>query len=254
MLQHHENPLSASPVLDGNRRLVTTVEAYSEAFMNQEPVDVAHLCGRLIRGTKPEDFETLTDDPDRRLVMLMGPDGLAQLPGKSGYDMLTRVIGYTPEYTAFKFRQGMSFKLAVFAESDIARPATWDNVMNLVGQTYAGIEAPLQRHSDDLKTTPFARIEAAAGYSFEEVNQNGEQDERYMTYERFLQSPQDLLATRAFFYFAVHLRGPFSGDGYTYDYEGQRGVLEYMIPNRPITELGTHALLDVPVELPESKQ
>ncbi|HLD75813.1 MAG TPA: hypothetical protein VI874_02250, partial [Candidatus Norongarragalinales archaeon] len=59
---------------------------YRELFESGASVQkpVSGLCGRIIRGKKAGDFETLTDDPDRKLVMLMGPDGLETLLGKTG--------------------------------------------------------------------------------------------------------------------------------------------------------------------------
>lgn len=232
------------------KRLVTDVDSYANAFMAGEPVDVATLCGRLIRGRKPEDFETLTDDPDRRLVLLMGPDGLAQLPGKTGYEML-KAIGYTEAHIVAKVQEGNQFKLAVFPEGDVARLATWDNVIDIAADTYPDVSVGLYKHREALKMARFEGIAAQADFSFAEVDDIGPTDSRHMTYERYLQSRQDLFDTRSFLYYTLHLREQFGGGGYVIDRDGNRGMLEYVAPNLPIARLGAHALLDIRVDLPD---
>lgn len=227
----------------------TTVEEYQDAFLNGKPIPVSHLCARMIRGKKPADYDHLTDDANRKIVMLMGPDALEQLPGNSGYDVL-KLIGYTKKHIAERVNAGYKFKLAVFEEGKDAQVATWDNINDLAGQTYPDIKKVLASHLDALKTTPLEEIEKQAGFTFAEADHAGIDDPRYMTHERFVESSQDLIATRAFYYFTLHLRELYSGDGYTYDHDGNRGVLEYIILNKPIHELGKHALIDVAVDLP----
>ena len=229
--------------------IASTIEDYRDAFINNEHVAVNGLCARMIRGKKPEDYEHLTDDTNRKIVMLFGPDGLEKLPGSDGYGVL-ELLGFTKEHIAERVNAGYKFKLAVFEEGSEARLATWDNVTQLAGETYPDIRDTLEQYLDELKATPFEDIEQAAGFSFATVCHNGINDPRYMTHERFLQSPQDLVATRAFHYFTLHLRELYSGDGYTYDHEGNKGVLEYIVLNKPLHELGRHALIDVAITLP----
>ncbi len=224
------------------------VHEYAQAFSDGEEVSVEGLCGRILRGVCETDFTTLTNDPTRRIVMLMGPDGLEMLPGKSGYDMLT-TIGYTEHHIAQKLDEGMRFRLAVFPESTIARPATWQNMLTLAGIVYPDIKAPLLSQADALQTTSFSSIQDEAGYDFATVDVAGMSDERYMTYERYVASSMGLVATRAFMYYSLHLRELYSGDGYTYTPSGDRGLQEYAIPNERLDMLGEHVLLDVPVTL-----
>lgn len=55
---------------------------------------MSNLVGRILRGKKPEDFLTLTDEPEtRKIVMLMAEDGLKSLLGKKGTEILLS-IGY----------------------------------------------------------------------------------------------------------------------------------------------------------------
>ena len=70
---------------------------FEQLFNKGQRKLVSGLCGRIIRGKKTEDFTTLTDDPLRKIVMLMGSDGLENILGKTGYEMLTE-IGYEKSY------------------------------------------------------------------------------------------------------------------------------------------------------------
>ena len=73
------------------------LKAFKNAFLEGEIVDTTGLHARILRGKCDEDFLTMSDDPDRRLVMFMGSDGLAKMSGKSTYDRLVS-IGYKYNY------------------------------------------------------------------------------------------------------------------------------------------------------------
>lgn len=193
------------------------IEEYAELVRTGQTTQkqVTGICGRIIRGKKPADFATLTDDPDRKIVMLVDPDGLAKLLGKTGYEMLIE-IGYQPDYLEHKVKEGNQFKLAVFPEGGAAQLATWDNVFAMVELVYPDITfSPEIRNG--LKKQSFTQIENLAGYKFLDIEKVGKNDPRFMTYNRFKRSSHDLAACRSFLYFAVHLREQFSGDGWTYD-------------------------------------
>jgi len=217
---------------------------YEELFINKKSGTAEGLCGRIIRGTKPEDFETLTDDPERKLVMLMGPDGLEKLLGKDSYDMLIE-IGYERDYIQRKLDEGNQFKIVVFKEGGEAVLADWFNVLRTVSKTYPEISSKIQRHLSPLKNTPFSTIETAAGYDFSEVDKNGKEDPYFMTYEKYKTSPDTLVAARAFLYFTVHLRELFHGDGYTYTADGDKGLMEYIVANKELSEIGDHIIIDI---------
>lgn len=209
---------------------------------------VEDLCGRIIRGKVPKDFETLTDDPDRKIVMLVDPDGLDKMLGKTGYEMLVEV-GYEKDYLEHKVKEGNQFKLVVFPDGGAAKLATWDNVIQMVKQAYPGIVFP-KVIADNLKRKKFYEIEKEAGYEFLKVEKEGKKNPQFMTYERFADSNQTLADYRAFLYFTIHLRELYSGDGWTYDANGNRGVKEYIIPNLPLADLGEHRVIDINVALP----
>jgi len=75
---------------------------------------VRGLMGRVLKGKSDGDFETLSDDRDRKIVFVMGSDGLEGLVGSSNDQILTR-IGYTAEYVARLQHDGYRFKLVVFS-------------------------------------------------------------------------------------------------------------------------------------------
>lgn len=213
---------------------------------------ITGLCGRIIRGKKPKDFETLSDDPERRIVMLVDPDGLAVLPGKTGYEMLI-TLGYEPDYLEHKVNEGNRFKLVVFGEGGAAKLATWDNVINMVQEVYPEESAAFERYRDEFKTTPFGLIEASTGFAFLDVEKVGKSDPRFMTYDHFRAAPKTLGNVRAFLYFSVHLREFFTGDGYTKDAQGNRGVAEYIVPNRPLKTFSDYGITDIEVVVPSKR-
>lgn len=228
------------------------IKTYEQMLRSGKMGQVTGLCGRIIRGKNLEDFLTLTDDPQRKLVMLMGPDGLEKLLGKTGYEMLAE-IGYESSYIVRKVDEGNQFKLIVFKEGEAARLATWDNTIATVAQVYPDVANSLYRNLDILKRTAFDDIEKASGFDWSEVDKAGDIDPRYMTYDRFKQSAGTDIDTRAFLYFTVHLRELFSGDGYTYTNNGTRGLMEYIVANKPITELGENTIIDIKIDLPKIK-
>lgn len=230
-------------------RTVTTVEAYAEAFRQHEAVRVSRLGGRILRGKTEADFKTLTPDPLRKVVMTMGPDGLQKMPGKAGYGML-RAIGYTKRHIRARLAEKNFFRLAVFPESR-ARLATWDNMLAIMGEAYPATRRALQEHADALKRVPFRDLQAMAGFNFADISDQGPSHPQYMTPERFLVSNQTLVDTRRFLHDTGHLRELFTGDGYTYDEDtGRRGLREFAMLDRPLAQLGKHALLDIDVRLP----
>lgn len=222
-----------------------TTEISAQKFLTTHKIE--GISGRIVRGT-PNYFENLKFDSHSKLVFLMGPDGLEQLGNKSGYEMLL-MIGYTPEYIEHFITQGSIVKLALFPPGLDARVATWGNLLALAGEAYPEIHDDLLRHKEALELLAFESFEAAAGYRFGEVQKIGLTDERYMTYDRYLASSRGLLETRSFLFFTLRLNELFSGDGYTYDFEGNRGVKEYVTLASKLNEFKDFLLLHIEAEL-----
>lgn len=231
------------------------IQEYADHYTKgTKPTDpITGICGRIIRGSDPKDFETLTDDPLRKIVMLLGPDGLAEILGLSGYEQLIK-IGYEPDYIVRKVvDEKKQFKLVIFPEGGLALPATWDNILPLIRKIYPDIASDIAQQIPILRSMGFELIEAVAECDFSEIDKAGTSHPKFMTLDRFKASDKGAIAVRMFLYFTLHLRELYSGDGYTYDDKGQKGLREYFIPNMPIKDLGDHIIIDIDVQVPSFK-
>jgi hypothetical protein len=228
-----------------------SLDNFEEKFKNGTAInqEIAGLTGRIIRGKKTEDFETLTNDPKRKLVMLMGGDGLASICGKKTLDALV-LIGYTKDYIQHRVSEGYQFKLVIFKESNNILLATWDNVLEMVGRVYGkDVAIKVGNRLLDMKNLHFSAIQDMnKSFDLEEIYREGSSSPRYMTAETFEKSQGTAFDVRAFLYHAVHLSKLFSGDGYTYDEQGKRGLKEYIVPNKKLEDLGTHVVIDLDID------
>ena len=211
------------------------------------------LQGRFIRMT-PGQADSLTDDPDRRIVFLVDSETLGSLVGLTGYQVCM-AVGWDPAYTKGKVDAGYRFALAVFPEVN-CKLGTWDNVLDAAEQMYPEIAKKLRTHRAALRQmTPasLTQIEQRQGYTFLSVEQGKDakkNDPRYMTIARYQSAPDTADNARAFLYFTVHLKELFYGDGYTRNKLGQKGVPEYIMPTRPMSDLGEHRVLPISVNVP----
>lgn len=191
------------------------LETYEKCFVNQEKCEVTseNIMGKITRGKIPKDFQTLTHERDRKIVMLMGADGLESLLGKSGQDLLVE-IGYTQDHIDHLISEGYKFKLVIFEPSQSCLLATWDNAAQLASEIYPKVKQKIYQKLDDIKKTPFSEIEKESGLNWGKIDKIGDNDPNFMTYNRFKRSKGSLSDVRAFFYFTLHFRELFSGDGY----------------------------------------
>jgi hypothetical protein len=206
------------------------------------------ICGRVLKGTCAEDFDILSPDANRRIVLLLDAEGLRRLLGLSGWEVLM-CIGHGQERTLERIKEGMKYKLALFP-SRYAKLGTWDNMLDMVAAEYPQIAQMVNAQREALKTTPYAQIEQMALEPFFVSSQMGEASPLFMTKERLLQTDGSLTAVRAFLYHTVHLYELYSGDGWTYSEDGKRGAQEFMVPNLRLSEMGMHRLLDLEVTPP----
>jgi hypothetical protein len=206
------------------------------------------ICGRVLKGTSPEDFEVFSPDIHRRIVLLLDAEGMRGLLGLSGWEILM-CIGHGAERTLDRINAGAVYKLAIFP-SRIMQLGTWDNMLDMVIEAYPRVEDIIDAQRVALKTTPYVEIEKRAVEPFFVSNRVGEASPLFMTEDRLLQTDSSLTAVRAFLYHTVHLYELYSGDGWTYDAKGNRGAQEFMAPNRRLSEMGQHRLLDLEVTPP----
>jgi hypothetical protein len=232
-------------------RNISTVPQFVETFGNGEPVTVSRLCGRVIRGKRPEDFETLTNDPTRKVVLIMGPDGLQQMVRQpSGYAML-ETIGYAKQHIAAKVSEGNAFKLAVFPEGNLARPATWSNMFAMLSKAY-GMQHNFEPYIPVLQRRTFEEITQDAPFDYHQVTSEGISNPHYMTPDRFAASRRTLRDVRDLAYFTGSMRQQFGGNAKVLDEAGNETMDEYAVYNLPLAKLGEYALLDIDVSLPRA--
>ena len=223
---------------------------YAKAFISgQKPAQpILGIQGRICR-RRVGDPVRLSDDPGRRLVFLGDHLACHRIIGLTGYQIVTSVLGWDAAYIKRKVEAGLKFDLVVFPESK-CQLGTWDNLLDLVEETYPEIGAKIARHRAALVAmTPasLVEIERRQGCRFLDVDELGSRDPRFMTLERYVDAPATSDAARAFLYHVVYCKEFFGGQGYTLDGQGNVGVPEYIMPNRPLEELGTHVVIPVDV-------
>src|SRR5262249_18349485 len=136
--------------------------------------------GRLCR-RRPGEPVRLSDAPERRLVFLVDHLVCHQMIGLDGYQVVTTVLGWTPEYARRKVQSGLKFDLVVFPQR-ACRLGTWDAIIDLTVEMYPEVAAKIARHREALLgMTPesLREIERRRGHTFLEVDQRGEADPRF---------------------------------------------------------------------------
>ncbi|MGZ3842312.1 MAG: hypothetical protein ACXVCA_09510 [Bdellovibrio sp.] len=203
------------------------------------------LFGRVLRGRTKNDFDNLSDDPNRKIIFLMDTQGLQSIRGLSTPEILKQ-IGYTPEYIQNLVEKHYQFKLVVFKEFPEAMPATWENVLVLINQIYPlEIGSMIANQLPNLKTINFGEIEAQAPSKFKEIHELGPSNSDYIDDNRLLASKGELWKVRAFLYNQLRLTELFSGNGYTQLSDGTHGAPEFIILNKAVNKLPDVKVIDL---------
>jgi hypothetical protein len=226
---------------------------YAKAFVRgQQPAQpMAGIQARICR-RKAGDPVRLSDNPGRRIVFLLDHRACHNIIGLTGYQIATTVLGWDPQYTRNKVEEGLKFDLVVFPEN-ACKLGTWDNLLELAEATYPEIGAKLMRHRAALSAmTPksLVEMERRQGYTFMEVDELGTNDPRFMTIARYVDATDTADAARAFLYHVVQCKDLFTGYGCTLDHNGNAGVPEYIMPDRPLEGLGAHVIIPIEIEIP----
>lgn len=224
----------------------------------------AGLQGRFIR-MAPGMADSLTDDPDRRIVFLVDAQTCCNMIGLSGYQIAS-ACGWDANYTRGKVEAGYRFAFVVFPETD-CKLGTWDNVLDEVVALYPEIGTKINQHRASLRKmvpSDLAHMEARLGYKFIDIDAgkyvktaanpkaDPKSDPRFMTIARYQAAPNTVESARAFLYHVVHLKDLFYGDGWTRNNAGQRGVEEYIMGARAMNDLGEHFIAPITVNLPNA--
>jgi hypothetical protein len=233
--------------------MIKTVSEYTQALRSSKKDTVQGVCGRIIRGETDKDFETLTDDPlNRRVVFPTDESGLETLLGKTGREMLIS-IGYPPDYIEQLVSKGKKFKLVVFPAGTDAVTATWMNVIKVVEKAYPDIGGRMWRHGNVMMTygienfAAFEKIIGKTSTQLNEIKSRGSSDPEFMTYEKYRDSDNTAENARLFLYYTIGLNNLFAGDGWTRDEKGAKGIKEYLMANKKISEIAGVEVVDLVV-------
>ncbi|MFX1490146.1 MAG: hypothetical protein ACFFBI_13415 [Promethearchaeota archaeon] len=224
------------------------LDIYKDLFLKQKRVQIpiTEIMGKITRGKTPKDFRTLTHESSRKIVMLMGSDGLERILGKSGLESLVE-IGYTQDHIHYLISQGFKFKLIIFNPISSCLLATWDNAAKLASEVYPKVKKKIFNQIEQLKKIPFENIEKESSMIWRDIDKSGPSDLNFMTYKRFKKSKGTLIDVRAFFYFTLHFRELFSGDAFTYNEQGERTLKEFICVNQKLKSFPDYRLIDVKI-------
>lgn len=203
--------------------------------------------GRVVRSHEAP--VKLAAEQDRKIAMVMGPSGLASLNGTTEDFLIS--IGYTHDYIRRQILEGMHFYLIMFGFGDgcdrALRPrlATWENVLKECALAYPMVAGAFEAAGtkETLMAMSFARAEELCGFSLSEVDKNGVDDPRFVSFDRLAGSDMSPLMVRRFLYHCCRISDLFSGDGWTRTAAGKLGLKEYVMPNMRIDQLAGHELL-----------
>lgn len=231
-----------------------TPKAYKQAFLSNQynpAVEVKGLVGRILRGRKPEDFETLTDAPnERKIIQLTDSTGLQSLLGLSTMRDRLNSIGWDNKFIDDKLQNGYQFKLVVFpADNSPARRAWWFDQLDVCGQAWPQLNQLFQQQPllNLLRLQSWQSWDAYCkmSYNLGIAELPGNHPLRL--------TPDDLaknfspLAVRVFLYYYAQLKELYSGDGWTYDNMGRRCLPEYTMANMSINKILGAETFDITV-------
>ena len=96
-----------------------TPAEYLDQFQRREPLspntELKGVCGRFIKGKNPEDFEILSDEPNKLLSWVCSPGMLGGLLGKTPSEALIPVGTNDEKEDPYKtLKDGTSYMLVVF--------------------------------------------------------------------------------------------------------------------------------------------
>lgn len=227
---------------------VTTTAKAAKYFSKKNSAcapEFENVYGRILKGKSPSDFASLTDNPERRVIFVMGPDGLAAIAGKPPREMLD-AIGYPSDYVEQLIEKKTQFKLILF-KNTTAQPATWKNVINAVAKAYPTISGKLEAQEQNFERDSFAAVQKLNETAFAEINKEGPEAPNFINLKRLEERKGTEWEVRAFLYNVIHLNELFSGDGFTRNENGSKGFKEYISDQIKIDDLKDLQIVDLPL-------
>ena len=219
------------------------------------------LCGRFIRGTRPEHFEQLSDEPGKRMSWVCSPQQLGALLGKSAAEAMF-AVGFRAEWLAERLADGTKHMLVLFPAGSGA-VATWGNLWAMIRQHYGhdvdAALAPFRAEIEQLVTWPpdpsgngYAAFDPAGVLQrLSDLPVDVKYaDPGFLTAERLLAAePRTLYHARGFLDHAVGCNPKFTGTGYS-----PEGQIEYLVPNVPLRDVAGLCRVELEVTLPEIEE
>ena len=248
-LKYKNKYIELKKLIGGN--VITTPDEYIKNFNNTDVSISDNLVGRVLRGSNDIDFLKLSPDENRKLIMFMDSTGLQQLLGKDTRTIL-QIIGYPEDYMEQLFTNKTQFKLVVATKGDNIVSGTWDNLLKLVKDAYgetSKVSKALEKNLESLKTIKFDDIMKQKDSVFSGKMTQQELEKRVeKRVEKRDGNLCNLWEIRMFLNDVLNLNKLYSGDGYTYNDKGERGVPEYFSKNMELTQLGEYSLMDLKYE------
>jgi hypothetical protein len=238
------------------KTVTITPEQYVKLFKEGKKPDYhfSGICGRVIRGTKPEHFERMSTEDYKRISWLLGPDALYDLIGQDSIDGMLH-IGNDAEWLLYKLNDGNTFKLVVFPQLEDMVLATWENLMQIVSIQFPEIKPEiLQAQIEELKKLSFDEIHAMAEFDFEEVKRFGRTHPQYFSAEILSASAATVMEVRAFLYHEIGCSRLFTGNGRGKHPAGHETSTEYLAKNRMFKEIDAVQFVDLEFDLDRLKQ
>jgi len=234
--------------------LINTATKFAQAFRNNsiptvQDLEVYGLVGRLLRGRRSEDFETLTDDPaNRKIIQLTDSTGLNMILKMTTIRAQLNSLGWDNKFIDDKLHNGYQFKMIVFpAEGSPARRSWWYDQMEVCGQAWPQL-AQLFRQQPLLNLLRLQSWQDWDSYCYKAYGMGISQ---LPESHPIRMKPDDLaknfspLAVRVFLYYYAQLKELFSGDGWTYDNCGLRQLPEYCMANQKCETILDSEMIDI---------
>lgn len=196
----------------------TTIEAYSQLFISnfgsgRREGQFTGISGRIIRGTIPEHFETLTDNPSRKIIFMLDNNGMNNLIGLTGRQMLEN-IGYPAKDIGDYLSKGTKFKLLIIPETSVYL-ANWNNLLRLLAKGYPEWGVKIREVYQDITQRQYSDLITAGGVVSD---------------------------FRKFLHKELNINELFRGDGTT-----PNGQKEYITLNRRIDSFPSRTVIDFPI-------
>lgn len=133
------------------------------------------------------------------------------------------------------------------------KSARWKDFLGVVAATYPDIEEDCKQHIHELQTLSQSR-DRGWGYLNKKIGFDiGAQKKgtkTYMTLDTYMKSSRDIAHFRAFLAHSCYANKLFSGDGFTYNDNGDKQAEEFVMADAAIDEIEGVSCCDMEVVAP----